>query len=239
MDFMGNQVQIVMRNLVAIVFLFSLTLIMGKKLVSQLNFMDSIAGITIGSIAASMAIDRTIPYASGIISLLIWSLVPLLSAWLGLKSQTARKIFDGTPTILVQNGKILEQNLKKEKYHVNDLLEELRLQNVFNIADVNYAVLETSGQISVQLLPGKQPVTLGDLNLTPPSPGLCANLIIDGQILHEHLHQVGHDETWLRDQLKSQGVESPDKVLLASLDTGGKLYVDLEEDKTRNIDILK
>lgn len=111
-----------------------------------------------------------------------------------MKSQPARKIFDGTRTILVQNGKILEENLKKEKYHINDLLEEIRLKNVFNIADINYAVLETSGKISMQLLPGKQPVTVEDLKLTPQPQGLCASLIIDGQILKEHLRQVGHDE---------------------------------------------
>ncbi|MDD3880304.1 MAG: DUF421 domain-containing protein, partial [Syntrophomonas sp.] len=171
---MLDNIDIIFRNLIAVGILFLVTLVIGKKLISQLNFFDFIVGITIGSIAAALSVDKTITYSHGIISLLIWGLIPLVVAKIALADIRARRRLDGVPTLLVQNGKILEDNLKKEKYHVNDLLEELRLKGVFNIADLNFAILETSGQISVQLKPEKQPVTVSDLNLSATRQGLCA-----------------------------------------------------------------
>lgn len=132
-----------------------------------------------------------------------------------------------------------ELRLKKEKYHVNDLLEELRLKGVFNIADLNFAILETSGQISVQLKPEKQPVTVSDLNLSATRQGLCANLIIDGKILYQHLKLVNRDEIWLREELKKQNIEDVGQVLLASMDGSGNLYIDVKDDQVKEFNVLK
>ena len=232
LNIMLDNIDIIFRNLIAVGILFLVTLVIGKKLISQLNFFDFIVGITIGSIAAALSVDKTITYSHGIISLLIWGLIPLADI-------RARRRLDGVPTLLVQNGKILEDNLKKEKYHVNDLLEELRLKGVFNIADLNFAILETSGQISVQLKPEKQPVTVSDLNLSATRQGLCANLIIDGKILYQHLKLVNRDEIWLREELKKQNIEDVGQVLLASMDGSGNLYIDVKDDQVKEFNVLK
>lgn len=239
MEILADNLDIIFRNLIAVGILFLLTLIIGKKLISQLNFFDFIVGITIGSIAAALSVDKTITYPHGILSLLIWGVIPFIVARIALANIPARRLLDGVPAILVQNGKIMENNLKKENYHVNDLLEELRLKGVFNIADVEFAVLETSGQISVQLKAQKQAVTISDLNLPASYKGLSANLIIDGRILEQHLKLVNRNETWLRDELKKQNISDINKVLLASLDTEGNLYIDVKEDQIRELDVLK
>jgi uncharacterized membrane protein YcaP (DUF421 family) len=239
LNIMLDNIDIIFRNLIAVGILFLVTLVIGKKLISQLNFFDFIVGITIGSIAAALSVDKTITYSHGIISLLIWGLIPLVVAKIALADIRARRRLDGVPTLLVQNGKILEDNLKKEKYHVNDLLEELRLKGVFNIADLNFAILETSGQISVQLKPEKQPVTVSDLNLSATRQGLCANLIIDGKILYQHLKLVNRDEIWLREELKKQNIEDVGQVLLASMDGSGNLYIDVKDDQVKEFNVLK
>lgn len=236
---MNDLLDIVARNLVAILILFMFTIILGKKLVSQLNFFDFIAGITIGSIAAALCVDDTISYKHGITSLLVWGLTAMLVAKAGLKSIPARRLLDGIPTVLVQNGKILEDNLRKEKYHINDLLEELRLKGVFDISDLESAILETSGQISVQLKAGAQPITASDLHLTSRYRGLSANLIIDGRILHEHLRLLGRDENWLLNELKTRNVPSLQDVMLASIDTDGNLYIDLKADSLETMNVMK
>ena len=239
MNIVLDNIDILFRNLIAVGILFLVTVTIGKKLISQLNFFDFIVGITIGSIAAALSVDKTITYPHGIISLLIWGLIPLVVARIALANIRARRRLDGVPTLLVEKGKILEDNLKKEKYHVNDLLEELRLKGVFNIADLNFAILETSGQISVQLKPEKQPVTVSDLNLSPTQQGLCANLIIDGQILYQHLKLANRDEAWLREELKKRNIENVAQVLLASMNGNGNLYIDVKDDQVEEFNVLK
>ncbi len=234
-----NNLKLIGINITAISILFFFTFLIGKKLVSQLNFFDFIVGITIGSIAAAMIVDRTISYWDGVISLVIWGLVPIIAAKIALKSIPARKIIDGVPTIVIQNGKVLEENLRQQKYHINDLLEGLRQKGVFDIADVQSAVLETSGVISVQLKPAQKPITPSDLNKTAAPAGISANLIIDGKILQEHLHLVDRDEVWLKEELRKMKIESISKIMLASMDVNGNLYVDLKEDKLEARDVLK
>ena len=236
---MADFFDILLRNLLSIGILFLMTIVIGKKMVSQLNFFDFIAGITIGSIAASLCIDKTISYRHGVTSLLIWGVLPLIVAKVSLASLPARRILDGEPAILVQNGKILEKNLRKQNYHVNDLLEELRLKGVFNIAEVEFAILETSGQISVLVKAEKQAVTRADMNIPANYQGLSANLIIDGQILYEHLRLLNKDESWLIDELRGQNIQSLQEVLLASLDSEGNLYVDIKNDQLKELNILK
>jgi uncharacterized membrane protein YcaP (DUF421 family) len=140
---------IAIKSMVAAFVLFVLARIMGKKQISQLTFFDYVVGISIGSIAGSLSVERKISFIDGITSMLIWALVPLLFSYLSAKSMKARRLLDGTPTILIQNGKIIEKNLKKVKLTVNDLLEELRVKDAFNIADVEFALLETNGKVSV------------------------------------------------------------------------------------------
>ncbi len=218
--------QLAIKSIVAVLVLFLLTRLMGKKQISQLTFFDYIVGITIGSIAGQFAISNTIPYLNGIVSLTIWAMVPILISYVSLKSLGARKILDGASTILVQNGKIIEDNIRKTKLNMNDIFEELRVKGAFNVADVEFAILETNGKVSVQLKSQKQPVTPSDLSIPTQYKGLSANLILDGEIRYENLKLVELDETWLMNELKKAKVTSPSEVLLASLDTMGQLHID-------------
>lgn len=123
------------KSVVSVVILFILTRIMGKKQLSQLTFFDYVVGISIGSIAANFAVDSSINYAKGITGLIIYALFPIILSLISLKNYKARKLLDGKPTILVNKGQIVEENLKKTQLTVNDVLEECRLKNAFNLAD--------------------------------------------------------------------------------------------------------
>lgn len=218
------------RNLIAIAILFSLTLLIGKRLISQLNFFDFIVGITIGSIAASLSIDRRIPFSHGILSLLIWSLVPVIMSKIALVNIPVRRLLDGKHVVVIENGKILEERLHQQNYNVNDLLEELRLGGVFNITDVQTAVLETNGRISVQLKAPRQPVTPADLGISVDQPGLRANVIINGKILPDQLQLINFDQSWLMGEMLKRNISSVEEIFLAAADAQGNLYIDTKHD---------
>lgn len=231
MEIFINHINILGRNIIAIVILFIFALLIGRRLISQLNFFDFIVGITIGSLAASLSIDKSLPISHGILSLITWGLVPIIISKFALGSLAARKLFDGIPMVVIENGRILEENLKKQKYNINDLLEELRLGGVFNISDVESAILETNGRISIQLKPQKQPATPADLNIPISQQGLYANIIIDGRILKEQLSLINHDQAWLIKEIGKRNIESVEQIMFASADSKGNLYIDLKEDK--------
>ncbi len=142
-----------------------------------------------------------------------------------MKSLRARAIICGTPTILIEKGKILTSQLQKERYNINDLLEELRVKGYPNIADVEYAILETNGSLSVIPKSCKKPVTPQDLNLTPQYEGLPLPIIIDGRIMHQNMQKAGIDMEWLNEQLKMWKIQNVKEVLFASLDTNKVLTV--------------
>lgn len=234
-----DYLDIPIRSLLAFLILFVFARFMGKKQMSQLTFFDYVTGITIGSVAATLSIDDKIPYRNGILSLLVWGLLPILTALLPVKSIKLRRLFDGSPVILIQNGKILTENLKKEKFNINDLLQELRLKEVFDIGDVEFAVLETDGELSVRLKSAKRALTPSDLNILTQYEGLSANLIIDGKVMPRHLDFVGLDEKWLENELRERGIYSFDAVLLAALNTKGELFVSLKNDGRKPQDVFE
>lgn len=219
----------IIRTLIAIVILFIVARVLGKKQIAQLSYFDYILGITMGSIAAMLSLDSSIKLVNGIMSLVIWGVASLLFSFTALKSMTARRVLEGVPTVMIKNGQIIDESLKKDKYHLNDLMEDLRGKGVFDIADVEFAILETDGKLSVLRKSQSEPVTPKDLNLSTSYKGLCANIIIDGKVMCNHLQMLGLDEKWLQEELSKMGINSYKKVFLATLDTNGKLYVDLKE----------
>lgn len=216
----------VIESAVAITILFILVKIMGKKHISQLTYFDYVVGISIGSIAANIITEDTNKFYLGIISMTVITCFPILLSYLSLKSFSARKVIDGSPTILIQNGKIIEKSLKKSRLDINDILEFLRANNTFNISDVEFAILETSGKVSVQLKPNKQPATPSDLNINMKYQGICTNLIIDGKLIETNINFINKDINWLLNELKKQNINSISEVLLASLDNNGNLHID-------------
>ncbi|PKM77382.1 MAG: DUF421 domain-containing protein [Firmicutes bacterium HGW-Firmicutes-15] len=211
---------------------------MGKKQISQLTFFDYIVGITIGSIAASLSIDDHITYTHGLIGLVVWGSFPIIIAYLNLKNMRARRLLGGVSTIVIQNGTIVEANLRKERLHINDLLEELRIKGAFNIDDVESAILETNGQISVQMKADKQAVTPSDLNIAVRQQGLSANLIIDGKVMPDNLTLMGLSYEWLIGELKKSNINSPRQVMLACLNSSRDLHIYLKNQDIKTLTVI-
>ena len=230
---------ILLESSIAVVVLFFLARLMGKKQISQLSFFDYIVGITIGSIAADISMDREIPSVEGITAIAVWSLFSILIAFLSQKSMICRRFLDGTPTILIQNGRILKKNLTKSRFTLNDLLEELRIKDIFDVGEVDFAILETNGKLSVLKKPQEQNPTAKDLNLVSPYKGLGANLIIDGKILKTHLATAGFDETRLLSELNKRGISSPEQVLIACVFADGTLFIDLKGSEPQGLNQLQ
>ncbi|MGE5628767.1 MAG: DUF421 domain-containing protein [Solirubrobacterales bacterium] len=226
-----------LKSLATATVLFCLARIMGKKQLSQLTYFDYVVGISIGSIAANLCLDNSIALYEGIISMIVWALFPLVLSFISEKSILGRKLLDGVPTILIQNGKILEKNLRKSKFTINDLLEELRIKDVFNIEEVEFAILETSGRISLLKKPNLQNPTKEDLNLPIVYQGLCSNLIIDGEIMKKNLKLMKLSEDWLMNELRKNNV-NPKDVLLASCDQSRTLHIDLKHKDPEEMNVF-
>ncbi|EIV99111.1 YetF domain-containing protein [Thermoanaerobacter siderophilus] len=199
--------------------------ISGKQQIGQLQPYELVVAIMIADLVAIPMQNKGIPLVSGIIPILTLLVSQLFLSYLSIKSLRARAIICGTPTILVENGKILTSQLQKERYNINDLLEELRVKGYPNIADVEYAILETNGSLSVIPKSNKRPVTPQDLNLTPQYEGLPLPIIIDGRIMHQNMQKASIDMEWLNAQLKMWKIQNVKEVLFASLDTNKVLTV--------------
>jgi uncharacterized membrane protein YcaP (DUF421 family) len=204
---------------------------MGKQQIAQLTFFDYVVGITIGSIASTLSVQVNESLLSTLAGLVTWAMLAILLAYLSMHSPRFRQIVDGGPTVVVANGKILEDNLKRIRIPIDQLIAELRTKGVFNMADVEFALFEPGGKISVQKKFQKQPVTPGDLNISPQYQGLPTNLILDGILLEDTLRSLNLTKAWLQHQLSKQNIQDISEVSLAQLDTKGNLYVDLKGDK--------
>lgn len=205
--------------------------VMGKREVGQLSAFDLVVAIMIAELAAMSMEKIDMPLHEGLIPIFTLVALEILLSFMSLKSHTIRGIVDGAPSIVIANGKILEKELRKLRYNISDLLGQLREKDVANIADVQYAVLETSGELSVMLKAEKRQVTLEDLGIPTKYEGMPTPLIFDGHIHYKNLRGLHLDEQWLLGEIRKQGVERLEDVLFASLDTDGKLYVSEKEKK--------
>lgn len=218
-----------LRGIFAFISLLILTQFMGKKQISQLTFFDYITGITIGSIAASLTVDlstQAIPTWTG---LLTWTMGTIVLGIITVHSRKWRVKIDGEATVVVQNGQILETNLELLNYSIDDLRAQLRELKAFNVADVEFAILEPNGQLSVQMKSQLQPLTPADLQIPTTYKGLATELIMDGHIIGPNLKQLNLSEEWLREQIAGRNHRIED-VYYAEIDTQGNLYVDLRDD---------
>jgi uncharacterized membrane protein YcaP (DUF421 family) len=227
---MNPFLEIVIRAVGAFIAVILITRIVGKSQIGQLTVTDFVNGIVIGSIAAALAIDLRTPASFYFLALAVFSGLTLFLEWATMKSRPVRKILEDEPTIVVHNGKILETKMRNMRYHLDDLMMQLRGKGAFNIADVEFAVLEPNGEMSVLLKSQKRPVTPADLHLPTRYEGVPSELIMDGTVIEQNLVQNNLDEEWLYRELERQGVRSSEEVMYASLDSEGNLYVDLKED---------
>lgn len=220
---MNEYVDIVVRSLVAIGVLLVIARLDGVRQISQLTFYDYVSGITIGSIAGALCIDRDIPILYSVIALAIFGLATIIISFITQKSILLRRVFTGDSKLLIDDGKFVEKNMKWSRFDVNDVLRELRNQGYFNVADIQSAVLETNGQLSVLPKSASRPPTAAEQSLQLPESGIVGNVIIDGKVMEQNLSQLDHDMTWLKEQLNAQGVKNVKDVLLGTLDGNDNL----------------
>lgn len=216
--------EVTIRCLISLIALFLITKLLGKKQVSQLSLFDYVIGISIGNFAAEISVGLETPFLYGILSILIFGFVAYLVSVVTMKSIRLRRFFIGVPTPIIQNGKILEENLRRVKFDINDMLEECRNNNYFDISEIEYALLEANGKLSILPKGEYKNPTIKDLNLKPQKQGLCANVIIDGKIMLENLKNCKKDKDWLLKELQVKGY-ALQNILLATLDISDKLVI--------------
>lgn len=215
---------VIYRGLISLVALFLVTKMLGKKQVSQLSLFDYVIGISIGNFAAEMTVNLDTNEINGIVAVLVFGIVAYIVSVITMKSIVLRKFFMGSPTVLIEDGKLMMEGLKKVKFDINDLLEECRGDGYFDISEIAYAVMEVNGKLSILPKSEYENPTLKDLNIKGQKASLCANIIIDGNIMPKALADMHKTEDWLYHELKTKGTKLED-VLLATLDTNEKFIV--------------
>lgn len=222
---MSNFLNICFRTILVLIILFFITKMMGKKQISELNFFDYVVGITIGSIAADISLDIEKDMLAGIAALFIYGFISYIISFVSIKSILARRFFIGVPTVLVEKGKIIESGLKKSKIDVNDLLMEARENGYFNLDEIDYALMEVNGNISFLPKEKEKPVTKKDIKIKCSNEGLTVNAIIDSKYMANNMKAINKDKEWLDHELKVNGYDNYDNILLATIDNNYKVTI--------------
>lgn len=204
---MKEYLLIFLKSIISYIVLLILTRIMGKKQLSQMTSFDYIVSITIGSITAAISVDRRINDIDGLIAVLSWAVLPIITGYIGLKNSRFRRLTDGESSILIDKGQVNDKNMRKARYNMKDLLMQLRQKDIFDIAEVDFALLEPNGQLSVLKKQELHNVTLKDLNIKTPYKGMVIDIIANGEIIYDHLSMIKKDERWLKDQLKNKQIK--------------------------------
>ena len=216
---------IVIRTLILYTLVIVALRLMGKREIGQLQPFELVVILMISDLAVVPSEDVGIPLIRGIIPILVLLSASLTLAWITLKSEKARDIICGKPSILIERGKIIEKELRKNCYNLTDLLEELRIKNVPNIADVEFAILENNGQLSVFPKAQKRATIPDDFHIKPQYEGLPLTIIMDGKLNSMNLEKSNKGLAWLNGELKKHTINQIEDVLLASLDSSGTLFV--------------
>lgn len=192
---------------ISFITLFIISKIMGKKQISQLDFVDYVVGISIGSIAAQMTVDNEIPYYHFILAMAVYMILDLMISFLSVKSITLKKLFRGKPDILIEDGKLVYKSLKKNNLDINEFLAMCRKKDYFDINDIAYCIYETNGQISILPKSHATPLISSDMNISKSKPALSTDLIIDGKIIIKALENANKTQKWLIDKLNSKNAD--------------------------------
>ncbi len=206
---------------------------MGKRQVGQLQPSELVVALIIADLAAVPMSEVGIPLINGIIPIITLFIMEELLSYISMKSERARGLISGKPSILIERGTIIEDELRRIRYNINDLLEQLRLKNFSNVEDVSYAILETSGQLSVIPKEEIKPVTLKDMNLKAKTQHLPVTVIIDGRIISDNLHKTGLSNNWLADQLRKNSIKSSEDVFFAYLNPERKFIYQLRSNSQK------
>ncbi len=216
------------RSILIYIFVLIVMRLMGKREIGQLQPFELAIAIMIADLASIPMTDSGIPITNGIISILGLLLMHLVISFLNVKSIKAREIICGKPTILIYRGKIDEKALKKERFTINELEERLRGNNIFNLGDVEYAILETSGQVTVIQKPEKRNTIPEDFNIIPDYEGIPYDLVVDGKIMEKNLQAIGKNYQWLKKQVEKFNMK-PEEALIVTYDAKGQIFCQKKE----------
>ncbi|WP_053220272.1 DUF421 domain-containing protein [Virgibacillus senegalensis] len=227
---MNETIVVIVRVIISFFTLLIFTRLLGKQEVGQLTFFDYINGITIGSIAATLATDLSSKAWAHWLGLVGYALLTGLLQFITIKNRYLGKVLDGEPTVVVEDGKILEKNLGKMRIKMSELMTLLRSKNIFDITQVEYAVFEINGELSVKQKPQYLPVTRKDLQIATKPGRLATEVIQDGIVLKQNLTQRSKDQDWLHQQLKAKNINDVKQVSYALILPDESLYIDKFED---------
>lgn len=211
------------RSIVLYIVVLIVMRLMGKREIGQLQPFELAISIMIADLASIPMTEIGIPISRGIIPILGLLVMHLIISVINLKSLKAREVICGKPTILVYRGKIMEDELKKERFTINELEERLRGNNVFNLGDVEYAILETSGQVSVIQKPNKRTTIPEDFNITPEYEGIPYDLVVDGKVMEQNLKKIGKNYEWLKAQVGKFNMK-PEEALIVTFDGKEQIF---------------
>ena len=224
----------IVKGCIAVIYLFLEIKMLGKKQISELNIFDYIIGLSLGNIAAEMTVNDEISILEGLVSMTVYGMFSLFVSYITEKSIYARRLITGEPVVIMENGKISREQLKKCKIDINDLLQDARESGYFNISEINYAIMEPSGKISFLPKNKYHSVTPSDMNLKVGVDGITANLILDGTIMEENIKTIGHNKKWLLSKLAKEGYDDPSKLLLVICDNNENLTIYGKDEKIDN-----
>lgn len=225
--------ELIIRLAIAFITLLALTRIMGRKEISQMTFFNFVSSISIGTLGASLAIDSSISILNGLIALIAWSAFTIITGFLDIKSPKFRFAIEGQPLIVIKHGKIMEEALRKVRLDIDALNSLLRKKNIFAVSDVDYAIFETDGTLSVMKKETVQPLTKSDMHIKPKTVSyspIDTSLISDGVIKKGNLEKLNLDVQWLEQQLKQSGINSVSEVFYAEVQKDGTLFIDTKND---------
>ena len=219
-------VKVLVSSLASLVVMFCSAKLIGKRQLAQMSLFDYINGITLGSIAAELAVSGLEDsWEHALTAMLVYALVVFVIAWLAKKSLVLRRFFDGTAHIIFEDGKLYRKSLQAAQMNVNEFLTECRLQGYFNIAEIQTAILEADGRISILPKASCRPPKNNEMNIAGSEEKPPVVLLIDGKILKRNLRFSGKNEKWLEKQLAAQGIQNPSAVFLATCDADNNLSV--------------
>lgn len=224
--------------LASLLALFVLTKIMGNKQMSQLTMFDYIIGISIGSIAAEMATEHENAVHS-LVGMAIYALTSVIISYATTKWVACRRVIFGKSSIIMSGGVLYRKNMKKTHLDLNEFLTQCRSQGYFDLSDIDVAVLEPNGKLSILPFSEKRPVTAEDLKILPSVDSVCFNVIMDGDIMHRNLRAAGRDERWLKAELKLQNKTNIKEIFLATVDREGSLKVFESSEENAKNDIFE
>lgn len=214
----------IFRTLIIYFLLFIAMRLMGKRQLGEMELSEFIIAALIADLAAHPLQDIGIPLINGIVPVLVLFCCEVIISGVSMKSVRLRSLLFGRPSILIMRGVINQSELKRNRFTLDELTQELRSKNILDISTVEYAILETDGTLTVIQFPEKLPVTAGQMNIPVTDGGYPILVINDGRILSANLKHAGHDERWLNGELKKRGVSAASDVFIMSVDSAGNIY---------------